>query len=124
MMPFRMIMDYQVHKFENDIRLVHKQVKNTRVIHCGYTIDIGSRDENIDQLGIAHFWEHMAFKGTNKRKAYHIISRLDSVGGELNAFTTKEKVFFYSSVLSEHLHCLLFYLSGEASGKRANCNTR
>jgi predicted Zn-dependent peptidase len=97
-----MIMDYQVHKFENDIRLVHKQVKNTRVIHCGYAIDIGSRDENIDQLGITHFWEHMAFKGTNKRKAYHIISRLDSVGGELNAFTTKEKVFFYASVLSEH----------------------
>ncbi len=97
-----MIMDYQVHKFGNDIRLVHKQVKNTRVIHCGYAIDIGSRDESISQLGIAHFWEHMAFKGTRKRKAYHIISRLDSVGGELNAFTTKEKVFFYASVLSEH----------------------
>lgn len=95
-------MDYQVHKFQNDIRLVHKQVNNTRVIHCGYAIDIGSRDENINQLGIAHFWEHMAFKGTQKRKAYHIISRLDSVGGELNAFTTKEKVFFYASVLSEH----------------------
>ncbi len=95
-------MDYQVHKFQNDIRLVHKQVNNTRVIHCGYAIDIGSRDENKVQLGIAHFWEHMAFKGTQKRKAYHIISRLDSVGGELNAFTTKEKVFFYASVLSEH----------------------
>jgi len=95
-------MDYQAHKFQNDIRLVHKQVNNTRVIHCGYAIDIGSRDENKVQLGIAHFWEHMAFKGTQKRKAYHIISRLDSVGGELNAFTTKEKVFFYASVLSEH----------------------
>jgi len=95
-------MDYQAHKFQNDIRLVHKQVNNTRVIHCGYAIDIGSRDENKFQLGIAHFWEHMAFKGTQKRKAYHIISRLDSVGGELNAFTTKEKVFFYASVLSEH----------------------
>jgi predicted Zn-dependent peptidase len=97
-----MKMDYQAHKFQNDIRLVHKQVNNTRVIHCGYAIDIGSRDENKFQLGIAHFWEHMAFKGTQKRKAYHIISRLDSVGGELNAFTTKEKVFFYASVLSEH----------------------
>ena len=97
-----MKMDYQIHKFQNAIRLVHKQVNNTRVIHCGYAIDIGSRDENISQLGIAHFWEHMAFKGTHKRKAYHIISRLDSIGGELNAFTTKEKVFFYASVLSEH----------------------
>jgi hypothetical protein len=47
-------MDYQVHKFENDIRLVHKQVNNTRVIHCGYAIDIGSRDENINQLLGAH----------------------------------------------------------------------
>jgi len=98
----KMKMDYQLHKFQNNIRLVHKQVNNTRVIHCGYAIDIGSRDENSHQLGIAHFWEHMAFKGTQKRKAYHIISRLDSVGGELNAFTTKEKVFFYASVLSEH----------------------
>jgi len=95
-------MDYQEHSFQNNIRLVHKQVNNTRVMHCGFIIDIGSRDENHKQLGIAHFWEHMAFKGTSKRKAYHIISRLDSVGGELNAFTTKEKVFFYASVLSEY----------------------
>jgi predicted Zn-dependent peptidase len=94
--------DYQVHEFVNGIRFVHKQVNNTRVVHCGFAIDIGSRDEDYTQLGIAHFWEHMAFKGTNKRKAFHIINRLESVGGELNAFTTKEKIYFYASVLTEY----------------------
>jgi predicted Zn-dependent peptidase len=94
--------DFQVHQFANNIRLVHKQVNNTRVMHCGYVIDIGSRDENYEKQGLAHFWEHMAFKGTAKRKAFHIINRLESVGGELNAFTTKEKIFFYASVLGEY----------------------
>ena len=94
--------DYQVHQFANGLRLVHKQVNNTRVMHCGFVLDIGSRDEKKTQQGLAHFWEHMAFKGTNKRKAFHIINRLDSVGGELNAFTTKEKIFFYASVLSKY----------------------
>jgi predicted Zn-dependent peptidase len=92
--------DYQVYYFSNSIRLVHKQVNNTKVMHCGFAIDIGSRDERHTQEGLAHFWEHMAFKGTHKRKAFHIINRLESVGGELNAFTTKEKIFFYASVLS------------------------
>lgn len=82
--------------------MVHKQVNNTKIIHCGFVIDIGSRDEEPDQQGLAHFWEHMAFKGTTKRKAYHIINRLESVGGELNAFTTKEKICFYASVLEDH----------------------
>jgi predicted Zn-dependent peptidase len=94
--------DYDVHQFPNGIRIVHKQVNNTKIAHCGFIIDIGSRDENPDQQGIAHFWEHMAFKGTKKRKAYHIINRLESVGGELNAFTTKEKICFYASVLDKH----------------------
>ena len=94
--------DYQVHQFPNGLRLVHKQVKNTKVIHCGFVLDIGSRDERPAKQGLTHFWEHMAFKGTNKRKAFHIINRLESVGGELNAFTTKEKIFFYASVLKEY----------------------
>lgn len=94
--------DHHIHDFPNGIRLVHKQVNNTKVIHCGFIIDLGSRDEDHDDQGIAHFWEHMAFKGTHKRKAYHIINRLESLGGELNAFTTKEKICFYASVLDEH----------------------
>jgi len=84
---------------DNGIRVVHKEVSNTKILHCGIILDIGSRDERPDQYGIAHFWEHMAFKGTKRRKAYHIINSLDSVGGELNAYTTKEKICFYASVL-------------------------
>ncbi len=65
-------------------------------------LDIGSRDELPHQQGLAHFWEHMAFKGTKKRKSYHIINRLETVGGELNAYTTKEKVCFHASLLGIH----------------------
>ncbi len=75
---------------------------NTKIAHSGFILDIGSRDELPDQLGLAHFWEHMAFKGTQKRKSFHILNRLESVGGELNAYTTKEKLCFYSSVLDNH----------------------
>ena len=86
----------------NGVTLLHKQVTNTKIAHCGFVIDTGSRDEKLDQAGLAHFWEHMAFKGTRKRKAYHILNRIDRVGGELNAFTTKEKINFYSSSLEQH----------------------
>lgn len=61
-------------------------------------LDVGSREETFDNQGIAHFWEHMAFKGTRKRKSFHILSRLESVGGELNAFTDKEKICFFASL--------------------------
>ena len=69
----------------------------------GIMLDIGSRDELEKEQGLAHFWEHMVFKGTAKRKAFHIINRLESLGGELNAYTTKEKICFYSAVLDNHL---------------------
>lgn len=91
--------DISIFTLDNGIRVVHKQVTNTKILHCGIILDIGSRDETPAQYGIAHFWEHMAFKGTKRRKAYHIINSLDSVGGELNAYTTKEKICFYASVL-------------------------
>ena len=91
--------DINIFTLDNGIRVVHKQVTNTKILHCGIILDIGSRDEGPEQYGMAHFWEHMAFKGTKRRKAYHIINSLDSVGGELNAYTTKEKICFYASVL-------------------------
>jgi predicted Zn-dependent peptidase len=94
--------EYQIHTLPNGIRILHKQVLHTKIAHSGFTLDIGSRDENENQLGLAHFWEHMAFKGTEKRKAYHILNRLESVGGELNAYTTKEKICFYASILDAH----------------------
>ncbi len=96
-------MDYELMTLPNGIRVVHKQVANTKIAHCGIMLDIGSRDEGPDQQGIAHFWEHMAFKGTQKRKSYHILSRIDSLGGELNAYTTKEKICFYSAIMDTHL---------------------
>ena len=94
--------DYEVYTLPNGIRIAHKQMPHTQIAHCGIMIDIGSRDEQPHQQGLAHFWEHMAFKGTEKRKSYHIITRLETVGGELNAYTTKEKVCFHASVLDAH----------------------
>jgi predicted Zn-dependent peptidase len=94
--------EYQLHTLANGIRIAHKQVPYTQIAHCGIMLDIGSRDELPDQQGLAHFWEHMAFKGTEKRSSYHIINRLENVGGELNAYTTKEKICFHASVLDEH----------------------
>ena len=94
--------EYHIHTLPNSIRILHKQVLHTKIAHSGFTLDIGSRDENEQQQGLAHFWEHMAFKGTEKRKAYHILNRLESVGGELNAYTTKEKICFYASILDAH----------------------
>jgi predicted Zn-dependent peptidase len=82
----------------NGIRVMHHRVASTKIVHCGIMLDIGSRDETASNQGIAHFWEHMAFKGTRKRKAFHIVNRLESLGGELNAFTDKEKILFYASL--------------------------
>lgn len=103
--------DYELHTLPNGIRIVHKQVSHTKVVHCGFMLNIGSRDEPNNMQGIAHFWEHMAFKGTNKRKAFHILNRLDVVGGELNAYTTKEKISFHASVLNEHFEKAVELLS-------------
>lgn len=94
--------DCKIFRLSNGIRVVHQQIESTGIVHCGIFLEIGSRDEHIDNQGIAHFWEHMAFKGTKKRKSFHIINTLDSIGGELNAFTEKEKVVFYSSVRKEY----------------------
>lgn len=87
----------------NGIRVIHTQNTFSKVGHIGVFINVGSRDESDGEMGIAHFLEHVIFKGTNKRKAFHILSRLDSVGGELNAFTTKEDTCVYASFPEEYL---------------------
>ncbi|SNS66194.1 Predicted Zn-dependent peptidase [Belliella buryatensis] len=97
-------MQYNLKELSNGIRIIHMEVPHTRMVHSGFILNIGSRDETKEQEGLVHFWEHMAFKGTKKRKAFHIINRLESLGGELNAYTTKEKVCFYASVLKEHFN--------------------
>lgn len=95
--------DYHLHTFANGIRLVYSPNLKSQISYCGIILDVGSRDEQAHQAGIAHFWEHMAFKGTKKRKNYHILHRIESVGGEINAYTSKEKICFYSTQLSDYL---------------------
>lgn len=90
---------------------MHQQLTTTKIVHCGIILDIGSRDENTENQGIAHFWEHMAFKGTKRRRSFNIINSLDSVGGELNAYTDKEKVVFYASVRDEYFEKAVDVLS-------------
>jgi predicted Zn-dependent peptidase len=94
-------MDLTYHTLPNGIRMVHCQTAS-EVAHCGVIINAGSRDELPGEHGIAHFIEHMLFKGTSHRKAYHILSRLEDVGGELNAYTTKEETAIHASFLKEH----------------------
>jgi predicted Zn-dependent peptidase len=103
--------DRTVFRLTNGIRVVHQLIPTTAIVHCGIVLDVGSRDENQDNQGIAHFWEHMAFKGTKKRKTIEIISSLDSVGGELNAYTDKEKIAFYASVRKEYFELAVDVLS-------------
>jgi predicted Zn-dependent peptidase len=93
-------MDLLIHTLDNGIRLIHHKTTGL-VAHCGLIINTGSRDETESEHGIAHFIEHVLFKGTKKRKAYHILSRLEDVGGELNAYTTKEETAIHASFLKE-----------------------
>ncbi|MDP4951478.1 MAG: insulinase family protein [Flavobacteriales bacterium] len=90
-----------VFTLSNGIRVVH-QPMDRDVAHCGLLIAAGSRDEEEDEHGLAHFLEHCFFKGTKTRKNHHILSRLDAVGGELNAFTAKEETWIHASMLKEH----------------------
>lgn len=103
--------EYSLHTLSNGIRVVLNQVTSTKIVHCGIMLDIGSRDETSANQGIAHFWEHMAFKGTRKRKAFHILNRLESLGGELNAFTDKEKILFYASLRDDYFERAVELLS-------------
>ena len=84
----------------NSIRCIHQQMDTAEVSHFGITIRAGSRDETDKEQGLAHFIEHTIFKGTNSRKPFHILSRLDAVGGEINAYTTKEETCIYGSFLN------------------------
>lgn len=103
--------DCTIFTLPNGIRVVHQRVPTTAIVHCGIVLDIGSRDETAENQGIAHFWEHMAFKGTRRRKTLDIISSLDAVGGELNAYTDKEKIAFYASVRNEYFERAVDLLS-------------
>ena len=92
----------QLFQLSNGIRVVYLHAP-AQVAHLGVTVLAGSRFEKQGEDGLAHFLEHSIFKGTNKRKAFHILSRLDSVGGELNAYTAKEEICVYASFTKEHI---------------------
>lgn len=93
--------DFLTHTLKNGIRIIH-QITDSPVGHLGILINAGSRDEEEDEHGLAHFIEHSVFKGTNKRKSFHVLSRIEGVGGELNAYTTKEDTVLYATFLSEY----------------------
>lgn len=84
------------HTLSNRLRVVHRYCAS-EVEYCGLCVMVGSRNENTDQFGLAHFVEHTIFKGTDRRRSWHIINRMESVGGELNAFTSEESTTVYSS---------------------------
>lgn len=92
---------FEYYTLKNGIRVIHQQAAG-KVAHLGVVINTGSRDEEDGEHGIAHFIEHVIFKGTHKRKAYHVISRLEDVGGEIDAYTTKEETAIYASFLKEY----------------------
>lgn len=91
-------MEFYTYTLSNGIRCIHKRVKSS-VTYCALTTNVGSRDELESEHGIAHFTEHTLFKGTEHRKAYHINCRLENLGGELNAFTTKEETVIHATTL-------------------------
>jgi predicted Zn-dependent peptidase len=84
----------------NGIRVIHKPCSGA-VSCCGLVVDTGSRHELPDESGMAHFTEHLLFKGTTHRRSHHILNRMEAVGGELNAYTTKEETFVYSVFLED-----------------------
>ena len=94
-------MEYQYYILSNGIKIIHRPAKGN-VSHCGLMVNTGSRDELVSESGMAHFIEHMIFKGTKKRRAYHVLSRIENAGGDLNAFTTKEETCIYASFLSPY----------------------
>ena len=94
-------MEYTTFALPSGLRVIHLPSASP-VVYCGYAIDAGTRDELPGQEGMAHFCEHTTFKGTGRRRAWHILNCLESVGGDLNAFTTKEDTVFYAATLRDH----------------------
>lgn len=90
------------HTLPNGLRIIHEPTLS-KVAYCGFAIDAGTRDEAENEQGMAHFVEHLIFKGTEKRKAWHILNRMENVGGDLNAYTNKEETVVYAAFLTEHL---------------------
>lgn len=90
------------HTLPNGLRIIHRPTCSP-VAYCGVAINAGTRDESENEQGMAHLVEHLLFKGTTRRKAWHILNRMEAVGGDLNAYTNKEETVVYCAFLTEHL---------------------
>ena len=96
-------MNYNTETLPNGLRLIHLP-SGSPVVYLGYQLAVGSRNEASGQEGLAHLCEHMTFKGTATRSALQVISELERVGGDLNAFTNKEGTVYYAAVLKDHIN--------------------
>ena len=105
------------HTLPGGLRIVHLPT-DTDVAYCGLAVDAGTRDEDEDESGLAHFVEHMLFKGTQRRRAWHILNRMESVGGDLDAYTTKEETFLYSVFPAPHLERAVELIADLATNAR------
>ena len=103
-------MNYNTKTLASGLRVIHLPSASP-VVYCGYQIAAGTRDEQPGEEGLAHFCEHMTFKGTERRNALQIINALERLGGELNAYTNKESTVFYAAIQKEHLRVAVDLLS-------------
>ena len=98
-----MKMNYNTHTLANGLRIIHLPSAQP-VVYCGYAVGAGTRDEELGrEEGMAHFCEHITFKGTERRSSMQILGYLESVGGDLNAFTNKEETVYHAAVLKENI---------------------
>lgn len=100
-LPPQLSEEFHTWTLPNGVRCIHRHVPS-HVSHIGLFINAGSRDELPEEHGMAHFLEHILFKGTTHRRSHHILCRMDEVGGELNAYTSKEETVVHSTFLNEH----------------------
>ena len=93
---------YNINKLDNGIKIVTEEIPFVRSISFGIWVKVGSQNETLNINGISHFIEHMIFKGTQKRNAKQIAKDMDAIGGQVNAFTTKQITCYYFKILDEN----------------------
>ena len=101
---------YNTETLPSGLRVIHLP-SSSSVVYCGFQIAAGTRDELPGEEGLAHFCEHMSFKGTQRRNALQIINSIERLGGELNAFTNKESTVYYAAVHKDHLRAAVDVLA-------------
>lgn len=104
-------MNYKTTTLDNGIRIISESMPHTRTVSLGLWFCVGSRDEQADQAGLAHFMEHMMFKGTPTRSPLDISMQFDALGAELNAFTSKEYTCYYARFVNDKIEQALEILS-------------